>query len=184
MTVRPYSATLQAAYRDTLGTPGAPEVIDDSAPVIPVAVVAQVNTASTSAFVKVTDGTDTLSIESDGSLTPTKKTATLAATSINGAGTATIGTVPANKVWRILSLYMAGCMNGASNVFARVEFNAVTALRLKFQSSAGTYTFGSESLMWNYTACPVLTAGQTATVINDAAGMETSAGITYVEESV
>jgi len=64
MTLRPYSATLQAAYRDTLGTPGAPETIDDSSPVVPVAVVAQVNTASTAGFVQVTDGTDTLQIVS------------------------------------------------------------------------------------------------------------------------
>jgi len=68
MTLRPYSATLQAAYRDTLGTPGAPETIDDSQPVVPVAVVAQVNTASTAGYTQVTDGTDTINVTSIGGL--------------------------------------------------------------------------------------------------------------------
>lgn len=67
MTLRPYSATLQAAYRETLGTPGAPELIDDGTPVQPVAVVAQVNTASTSSYTRITDGTDTAAINTDGS---------------------------------------------------------------------------------------------------------------------
>lgn len=40
MALRPYSADLQQTFRTTLGTPGAPEVIDDSQPVVPVAIVA------------------------------------------------------------------------------------------------------------------------------------------------
>lgn len=39
MTLRPYSATLQKTFRDTLETPGAPEVIDDGNAVTPVVVV-------------------------------------------------------------------------------------------------------------------------------------------------
>lgn len=68
MTLRPYSATLQAQFRDTLGTPGAPEVIDDSQPVQAVAVVATVNTASSAGYTQITDGTDTLAINTDGSI--------------------------------------------------------------------------------------------------------------------
>ena len=39
MTLRPYSAELQKDYRDVMGTPGAPEVVDDEQPVVPVAIV-------------------------------------------------------------------------------------------------------------------------------------------------
>jgi len=65
MTLRPYSATLQKAYRDTLGTPGAPEVIDDGVPVMPVAIVA---TSASGSSVSISDGTDTLLVNTDGSI--------------------------------------------------------------------------------------------------------------------
>lgn len=68
MTLRPFSATLQKQFRDTLETPGAPEVIDDSQPVMPVAVIATVNTATSAGYTQVTDGTDTLAVNTNGSI--------------------------------------------------------------------------------------------------------------------
>lgn len=68
MTLRPFSADLQKQFRDTLQTPGAPEVVDDGQPVVPVAVVAQVNTATSSGFTRITDGTDTALVTTAGSL--------------------------------------------------------------------------------------------------------------------
>jgi hypothetical protein len=68
MTLRPFSATLQNQFRTTLETPGSPETIDDSQPVIPVAVVAQVNTASSASFTQITDGTDTATVTTAGEL--------------------------------------------------------------------------------------------------------------------
>lgn len=68
MVLRPFSATLQKQFRDTLETPGSPSLIDDETPVQAVAVVAQVNTASSAGYVQVTDGTDTLAINTNGSI--------------------------------------------------------------------------------------------------------------------
>lgn len=75
MVMRPYSANLQQAFRDTLQCPGAPKIIDDQSPVVPVAIVA---TAS--------NGLQLLYI------------------SAAGAGTTIGGTVPANKIWRIFGI--------------------------------------------------------------------------------
>lgn len=157
MTLRPYSADLQQTFRSTLLTPGAPEVIDDEAPVVPVAIVAgNLNTTVT--------------------VSPTKYTALPAnATSTGGVATTTMGTVPAGKVWRVLNASLT--VTGAAR--AQIEFNAVKYLAC---NSIGALT-NNASMSWSYEAAPVLTAGQIARLNVTFAGNDITADITYVEES-
>jgi hypothetical protein len=64
----PISAALQDSYRTTLQIPAAPDSIDTNIAIVPVAVIAQTNTTNTASFIKLTDGTDTLAVNTDGSL--------------------------------------------------------------------------------------------------------------------
>lgn len=189
MTLRPFSATLQKQFRDTLETPGAPSEIDDGQPVIPVAVIAQVNTATSAGYTQITDGTDTAEISTAGELSvaATKKTATVVSGARSAsAGTTTIGTVGASKVWRILSLQISG-LGTLSNFEneASIELNSVIALVIQvygtttYQRSASTAT-----ITWDYNACPVLAAGQTVTLTSGSASItRLTCSVTYVEEA-
>lgn len=159
MVLRPYSADLQQTFRATLLTPGAPEVIDDSEPVVPVAIVA---------------GNLTATLPSTVTVTPSKKTAIpLSATSAGGVGSTTIGTVPALKVWRILSIAIT--VSGAAR--AQINLNGVASLHGISRTDTG-----SNVVTWNYEAAPVLTAAQTAVLQVTSAGNECAANISYVEE--
>ena len=89
MTLRPYSADLQKAFRDLLGTPGAPETVDDSAPIIPVAVV-----ASSPDTVRYLSGQTTTS-------TVTNRTDTY--------------TVPSGKSWTIRNVVMSRAVAGLTD---------------------------------------------------------------------
>lgn len=167
MVLRPYSADLQKTYRDTLSTPGAPEVIDDSQPVTPVAIVAGTVTAT---------GTITS--------TPTKVTANVARTSQASAGSATIGTVPANKVWRVIGAWCSIANSGtAAQQIVDVQLNGTSVIGANMQSYAALNdpTGNANSIQFGYDACPVLTAGQTAVLVVTNAGNATG-GITYVQE--
>lgn len=170
MTLRPYSADLQKTFRDTLSTPGAPEVIDDAVPVTPVAIVA---------------GNITTTVTAD----PTKRTTTLLSSTRNGsAGTTTMGTVPSAKVWRILSANMSGAQKGATAINgARIQANGTTILSIAFATiTTGTVGETSQnSVTWSYWACPVLSAGQTLTLVSDGADVNPlEASVVYVEEAV
>jgi len=181
MALRPYSATLQAAYRDTLGTPGAPEVIDDSTPVMPVAVVAQVNTAATSSYMRITDGTDNLEITSTGGITaePTNKTTVLLSGTRSTSGTTTLGTVPASKVWRIVSANLSTGLPGAASK-VQLQFNGVDALTIDLTFQTTTLGGGTANQSWDYSCCPTITAGQTVTLVNSL-NVASTASIVYVE---
>lgn len=96
----PISTTLQKSYRDTMQTPTAPAFLDPTLPIQPVAVIANTSTAASS--VQVTDGTDTLLVNTDGSLN-VKRTASTkhygtgkSAVSITAGTGTTIGTVTAS----------------------------------------------------------------------------------------
>ncbi len=121
MALRPYSANLQQAFRETLGTPGAPEVIDDGQSVVPVAVVAQVNTASSSSFSRITDGIDTAGVTTQGSLSvaPYPADATLINAVANAVATgATIYTVTTGKTFVCTSI-LIGISTTASSFTIR-----------------------------------------------------------------
>lgn len=122
MTLRPYSADLQKQYRDTMGTPGAPEVVDDAIPVVPVAVVAQVPSSSSAQYVRITDGTDTAQVNNMGGGTlgvigwPADATLVNAFLQ-NAATTTTIYTVPAGQTFYMMGMiYTAADGAAISNV--------------------------------------------------------------------
>ena len=113
------------------------------------------------------------------------KAVTPVSTTRTTAGTTTLGTVPANKVWRILTAWVTGTNVATSqdDIACRIQANSLTIVATSFCGTA-TMNAGlatSNSCSWNYSACPTLTAGQTATLITDHAGYG-EGGITYVEE--
>lgn len=73
MALYPISATLQKAYRDTLGIPSAPAYIDSEEKIVPVAIIANPSSTDVAALVRPTDGTDIIAINADGSLAAAKK---------------------------------------------------------------------------------------------------------------
>lgn len=160
MTLRPYSADLQKTYRDTLGTPGAPEVIDDGAPVVPVAIVGGIISATLAAS--------------------TNKTAVPLSASVS-ATSSTLGTVPTGKVWRIISAWVSGSINGADtdgNAFIRI--NGLDIIGCKIAAELAAAGCNSNSMLWDYTCCPIATAAQTVVLTADAS-CKGYGGVTYVE---
>lgn len=183
MAIEPYSASLQQAYRDTLSSRGAPEVVDTSTPVQPVAVVAQVNTATTSAFVKLTDGTNNLAINTSGSLTTRPDISARQETMIRAQGqaagvtTTTVATVTAGKTAYLVgyNVYFQGTATGTvtfkdsdGNVIARM-FNVAAN-----QSREITQTFppGFE---------PTLAATKSFQIQGDNAGLTAGLVVHYYE---
>lgn len=155
MTLRPYSATLQAAYRDTLGTPGAPEVIDDSQPVTPVAVVAQVNTSSTASYTRVTDGTDNLEVEADGKIRTGLESPSSSQTVVNIAFTGTGAAQDAYTVTSGKTFYMHGIQAEEGSTLLVYKNDASTRVaRLRSDASAANQSgqFTSTMPIWAYTS--------------------------------
>jgi len=158
---------LQSQFRTTLGTPGAPEIFDDSVPVQAVAVV-----ASTPQAVSVT-------------VTETLRTATvIAATRLaSAAGNTTIGTVGAGKIWRILAVAVAGASDTPAGVGgAFVTLNGIAVVSIEAATiAANARGQAANSVSFNYNACPILTAGQTAVLTNTSILADCRAQVTYVE---
>ena len=152
MALRPFSATLQQNFRNTLGTVGAPEAIDDSIPVQAVAVVASNGPISAS-------GAQIVQEE--------RSTVLAASASVTGAtGNTTIGTVPTGFVWRIVGYTITSVSQITTNALSRCEmqFNAVVYGTQAVQSgglSYGNFT-GEKTVMFPKGNEPVLTAGQIA----------------------
>lgn len=161
MTLRPYSADLQQQFRSILSTPGAPEAIDDGQPVVPVAIVA-------------------------GAFDNIKRTATIIqATRHSSAGNTTIGTVPAGRVWRILSVSGSALFGAtAAEAGGLIALNGITVIYLSVGGLVAQKTNTSNTVTWSYSACPVLTAGQTVVLTSESAGIALLQGtVTYIDES-
>lgn len=124
-------------------------------------------------------------VTATGTFSQTKATAAVAATAfITAATTTTIGTVPANKVWRILSVQITAYCNedASAEQYCKVILNSVDAVMLCVAGKAADCGTGSTAVTWNYGACPVLTAGQTAT-FTTGTNRKAAASISYVEEA-
>ncbi len=157
MTLRPYSADLQQQFRATLGTPGAPEVIDDAQSVVPVAIV-----AATPQAVNV-------------SLAETKRTVLCAtATSSGGAGSTTALTVGAGRVARIVGMSIV--VSGAAR--AQAVLNSVV-----FLNGISRTDSSAVSIQFDYETAPVLAATQTAVLTVTSAGNECALNVFYVDEA-
>lgn len=167
MTLRPYSQALQQAYRETLSTPGAPEVIDDSSPVVPVAVVAQVNTASTSTYTRVTDGTDTLSINTSGNFDSQIALPQGTQSIVNATGTGTGSSQNAYTVTtgKTFYLYGVGTSGGGYNI--NVYANDGTTLRCAYRGNGTNNTW---SPICSAVPIAVYTSAQVVKVTCDTSG--------------
>lgn len=109
MALSPISPLLQQAYRDTLLVSSAPVSIDSDVPIMPVAVVATVNTSSSASFTRITDSVDNLAINTAGSINVVQSVpsgvpegSTFATAQRASAGTTTV-TVPASTVYWLIS---------------------------------------------------------------------------------
>jgi len=159
MTLRPYSADLQKVFRDTLKTPGAPEVIDDGDPVTPVAIVA-------------------------GTFALTSKTAVpLYGTRHASATSTTLGTVPSGKVWRVVGAWVNVVFGAAANdAGGYIQGGGTTLVYAGAGGLATQKGMNQQAQNWSVEACPVLTAGQTITLTSESAILNLCAGgATYVE---
>ena len=149
--------------------------------IVPVRIISQFGESAPET--KITVGTDILSINADGSLnvSPSKKTPAWATQVQNGAGTATIGTVPVGKKWTILAiaLNVSGIAGGI--VDASVNLNGTAILKARMTTVATYPQFLAPVMNFAYADGPVITAGQTAT-LTMANGFAGAGSIVYVEE--
>lgn len=140
--------------------------------IIPVRVVATGGTSANQTI--ITDGTDTLLVASDGSIGLTRKPLTMIRGFQAGAGTTTLGTVPANREWRVRSFNVSGFTTGA----------AVGTLSIGGQqfivrvNAAVGYIDKSNNFGIDYI---VATATQTITIASSLAAGQFDAEVTYEE---
>lgn len=113
--------------------------------------------------------------------TPNKFTVTPLQATVTSA-TTDIATVGAGKVWRIVGFILTSSA-GSTLDGGYLKFNAVNVCKAYIQlaSAVGIATI-SQSMNFDYSACPVLTAGQVINVVSPG-GMSQSVSIFYVEES-
>jgi len=119
-----------------------------------------------------------------GGVTLTKHTANVISTYATGAASATLGTVPANKVWRIISLSLTDCMNAGAAAYgvAALKIDATTLMTISVASTAATPNTASQNVTSSYYDAVVATAGQVIAVSQSHASGVSSASIMYVEE--
>lgn len=123
------------------------------------------------------------SVTGNVSAVPVKVTGTVIAARRTTAGTSTIGTVGASKVWRILSIEISSAARpSAATSNPNVLLNSVVALSLNSLGTATASGGFANSVAWEYGACPVLTAGQTVQLVTDQADI-CDASVVYVEEA-
>jgi len=124
-------------------------------------------------------GTTTVSgtVNAVGTFTPSKNTVIGAVGFKAGAGSTTIGTVPAGKIWRIVGLTISG--THATTGLCSIDLNGVVTLQGVNANGGGL----GLSVSLSYSDAYVLTAGQIARTTADASGTVTGS-IAYIEESV
>lgn len=114
----------------------------------------------------------------------TKRTATVIAGTTTGATDVTLGTVGVGKVWRVLCAWIAGGVEDTTTTGATINLNGVAVVGTTLTAPTGNASASANSVSFDYSACPVLTSGQTVVLNSNGAGMDTTyGGITYVEEN-
>ncbi len=111
-------------------------------------------------------------------VTPTTVTVSkIARDTMLNNGSATLGTVGAGKIWKILSISMAASSVTANCGIAKVQLNNATIASIVSNQGGGGY-----GIVFPYGQCPTVAATQTVTLVADAT-VYASATVTYVEES-
>jgi len=117
------------------------------------------------------------SVTTVGTFTPTKNTVIGATALKAGAGSTTIGTVPAGKIWRVIGWTLASTFAAGAGA-SSITLNAVGVANL----ICGNSSNNSVGMSLSYSDAYVLAAGQTAVVTTDA-NNNAYASIAYIEES-
>lgn len=126
------------------------------------------------------NGIPSADVQISGGVTITPVNAVLISSTANGT-TATMGTCPANKRWRIVNIAFSSFESG-STTDAYVLLNDVIALSGKgAEVWDGGYGFINRDITFNYQCSPVITAGQTIKFYSAGNG---KAQVYYIEESV
>lgn len=134
-------------------------------------------------------GSETLAIDGTNSTTvPTqeaKKTAAVLSYSGTSGTATTLGTVPASKVWRILSASSSMCYGDQVSTHDAAIYANSKIICACVGQGIGTYGNGgvANSVSWSYDCCPVLTAGQTVTMGAGKTGLTKQGSVTYIEEA-
>lgn len=115
-----------------------------------------------------------------GTFTATKNTVIGLSGTKTGAGTTTLGTVGAGKVWRVIALHITASYAAASAGVATLSLNGVECINAWTAGSYSSSACGNINL--SYSDAYVLAAGQTV-VLTGAASLNCSASISYIEES-
>lgn len=170
----PISPDIQKSYRDTLQIPDSPSFIDTRIPIQPVAVIAQTSVAELAQFQKITDGTDTLEINTDGSINtkPVERTVTYT----SGTATTTVITVGASKRAKLVYFNFSGQDNGGGRI--SVSVNGVVIATCFFDIAHFAL-----SQVIPYELAPIAEATQTI-VVTVSAMDEGVWSVGYIEESV
>jgi len=109
-----------------------------------------------------------------------KKTAVV----LSRASAGVIGTVPANKVWRIIALGLSlQQWDDTDTNDAYIALEGVQAIVLELYKYVGSHDTISQNITFDYAACPVLVATDEVTLgTNTGAGKTFSGFVAYIEE--
>lgn len=132
MTQSPISADLQNAYRSVLSTQNAPTTFDTETPLTPVVVIGSATIASGAQYVKLTDGTDTASVNTDGSVVVTSfPTPRTGQTLINKSSTKTVISITAGT-----GINLHSVTGGKTFYLTQLSFSANNATTFDIRDSA------------------------------------------------
>lgn len=193
----PISADLQKSYRDTLNIPSAPQMIDTDEKIVPVAVIAQASVPALAQFQKITDGTHNLLMNTDGSISnlAVDKPLTMVYGQQTTAGTNTLGTVPAGKIWRIYSACLMNIATPAISDTSGLIDLKLDGNRFLFWRNESTYGGTGGTNYWNFLntgsvtwTAPgnkyiELTAGKSITLVTSNSASDGAAWVAYIEVS-
>jgi len=134
-------------------------------------------------------GFPTLNVTGNVTATSTEYTVLNAGAVSGSSGSTTLGTVPANRRWRIIGLAVSSGIDEESTTGdygCIINLNGVQALGVSFRVSTATarQAAAANSVTFLPTCCPILTAGQTVTMVNGTAAQYSSGTVYYVEEVV
>jgi hypothetical protein len=122
-------------------------------------------------------------VEVSATIDETKRTVSHAFAFRTSAGTSTLGTVPANKVWRIIGFNLTTQVE-TGNVDTRVDFKLAGNEAFSVRAwSANTYGTGgvADSIVFDYFTCPVIEAGEAVTLVCNVA-VQCAGNVYYIEE--
>lgn len=100
-----------------------------------------------------------------------------------GAGDWASNTVPAGKKWRIISAHVTAGVAAAAGGLCSIQVNGVAIVSTFITGLAASTAHGNNALSWDYSSCPIATAGQVVKGNNSAAGFNGYGGYTYIEEA-